>query len=390
MRKLNSVKSQSRKRVPKTSICEIERRALRVPQPGGRDLFLLVLNPDEILQIADISRVSRDDSGKLLGYQRPEVKRHVDEIIKYLDSDEMIFAHPLILSLSSTVRFVSSRGQKTSDGLAVSGTLFFPPGKNDGKKPAWIVDGQQRALALSRCKNRDFAVPICAFVADEIEIQRDQFLRINNSRPLPRGLITELLPEISSSLPPKLAIRKVPSALCDLLTRERKSPFYNLIRRASTPLDDRKKAVITDTVVVGMIEDSLTQTSGCLFPFRNVATSECDNDGIWEVLFHYWTAVKDTFPDAWGKPPTESRLMHGVGIRAMGKLMDRVMTQVDCRDRRAPERIRTELAKVSPHCRWTQGVWEGLDGMPWNGFQNVPKHISLLSNYLIRTYLERR
>jgi len=390
MRKQNSTKKSAPKRVTKSSNRTIERRALRVPQPGGRDLFLLVLSPDEILQIADISRISRDDSGKLLGYQRPEVKRHVDEIVKYLETDEMIFAHPLILSLSSTVKFVSSRGQKTSDGLAVSGTLSIPPGKNDGRKPAWIVDGQQRALALSRCKNRDFAVPVCAFVADEVEIQRDQFLRINNSRPLPRGLITELLPEISSSLPPKLAIRKVPSALCDFLNREKKSPFFNLIRRSSTPLDARKRAVITDTVVVGMIEESLTHTSGCLFPFRNVATAECDNDGIWEVLFHYWTAVRDTFPDAWGKPPTQSRLMHGVGIRAMGKLMDRVMTQVDCRDRRAPEKIRSELAKVAPRCRWTQGVWEELDSMPWNGFQNVQKHISLLSNYLIRSYLERR
>jgi DGQHR domain-containing protein len=391
MRKqISAPKKGTPKRLAKGSKHTIERRALRVPQSSGRDLFLLVLSPDEILKIADISRVSRDDNGKLLGYQRPEVKRHVDEIVRYLDSDEMIFAHPLILSLSSTVKFVSSRGQKTSDGLAASGTLFIPLSERDGRKPAWIVDGQQRALAISRCNNRDFAVPVCAFVADEVETQRDQFLRINNSRPLPRGLITELLPEISSSLPPKLSIRKVPSAFCDLLNREKKSPFFNLIRRSSTPLDQRTKTVITDTVIVGMIEESLTHTSGCLFPFRNVATGECDNDGIWEVLFHYWTGVKDTFPDAWGKPATQSRLMHGVGIRAMGKLMDRVMTQVDCRDRRAPDMVRSELAKVAPRCRWTNGVWEDLDSMPWNAFQNVSKHISLLSNYLIRTYLERR
>jgi DGQHR domain-containing protein len=390
MRKQAITNKKSQKRIPKHPNRAIERRALRVPQCGGRDLFLLVLSPDEILQIADISRVSRDDNGKLLGYQRPEVKRHVDEIVKYLDSDEMIFAHPLILSLSSNVRFVSSRGQKTSDGLAAAGTLIIPPGKSDGRKPAWIVDGQQRALAISRCKNRNFAVPVCAFVADEVETQRDQFLRINNSRPLPRGLITELLPEISSSLPPKLSVKKVPSALCDLLNREKKSPFFNLIRRSSTPLDLRTKTVITDTVIVGMIEESLFHTSGCLFPFRNVATGECDNDGIYEVLFHYWTGVRDTFPEAWGKPPTQSRLMHGVGIRSMGKLMDRIMSQIDCRDRRAPEMVRSELAKIAPRCRWTSGEWDDLASMPWNAFQNVPKHISLLSNYLIRTYLERR
>ena len=89
-------------------------------------------------------------------------------------------------------------------------------------------------------------------------------------------------------------------------------------------------------------------------------------------------------------PATESRLMHGVGIRAMGKLMDRIMAQIDCKNRQAPEMVRSELAKVASRCRWTHGVWEELDSMPWNAFQNVPKHISLLSNYLIRTYLERR
>ena len=40
-----------------------------------------------------------------------------------------------------------------------------------------------------------------AFVADEVDLQRDQFLRVNNAKPLPRGLITELLPEVSTILP---------------------------------------------------------------------------------------------------------------------------------------------------------------------------------------------
>ena len=39
-------------------------------------------------------------------------------------------------------------------------------------------------------------VPVNAFIADDVPSQRDQFLRVNNTRPLPRGLITELLPEV--------------------------------------------------------------------------------------------------------------------------------------------------------------------------------------------------
>ena len=114
------------------------------------------------------------------------------------------------------------------------GRFLFHSTINGEAKPGWLVDGQQRALALSRSRRKDFPVPVCAFITDDVEIQRDQFLRINNSRPLPRGLVTELLPEVSSPLPANMALRKMPAAICDLLNREKASPFKGLIRRPST------------------------------------------------------------------------------------------------------------------------------------------------------------
>lgn len=367
----------------------IERRALRIAQPSGTDLFLLTLSGSELLEISGISRVSRDDDGKLIGYQRPEVKKHVREISDYLQSPGMILAHPIILSFSSSVRFTSSRGRKTNDGLAVSGMLEIPvPGKDDAK-PAWIVDGQQRALAISLCFRKEFAVPICAFIADDVEIQRDQFLRINNSRPLPRGLVTELLPEVTTILPPNLAMKRIPAALCDLLNRDDASPFKGLIRRSSTDETQRKKCVVTDTVLIKMLGESLTQTAGCFFPYRNIATGECDHSMIWHLLVSYWTAVKETFPEAWALPPTRSRLMHGVGIRAMGKLMDRIISAGNGLHENAVAEFKRELAFVAPYCRWTSGNWEEIGGMRFDDLQNVPKHLSVLTNYLVRKYVEK-
>ena len=368
----------------------LERKALKVQQKGARHIFLLSLKGAELLELAGVSRVTRDDDGKLIGYQRAEVRRHVREIADYMESPDMLLAHPIILSFTSAVKFVSSRGQKTSDGIAVAGMLRIPFPVGDEEKPAWIVDGQQRALAISLCSDKTFAVPVCAFVADDVELQRDQFLRINNSRPLPRGLVTELLPEVNSPLPPKLAIRKVPSALCDLLNREERSPFKGLIKRPSSSGDESRSAVVTDTVVVKMIEESLTHPSGCLFPHRNVATGEYDEAAIWAVLLIYWSAVREAFPEAWGKPPTESRLMHGVGIRAMGKLMDRIMSSADVGHKDTEKIVRHELQSIAALCRWTEGEWEQLGGMAWNELQNLHKHLSMLSNFLIRAYLERR
>jgi DGQHR domain-containing protein len=367
---------------------ELERKALKVSQPSGRELYLLTLTGEELLAVSGISRVSRDHDGRLIGYQRAEVRKHVKAIAEYLESPDMLLAHPIILAFDSTVRFISSRGQKTSDGLAVAGMLHIPLPKKENNKPAWIVDGQQRALAISLCKKKNFAVPICAFVADDVEMQRDQFLRINNSRPLPRGLVTELLPEVSTNLPANLAVRKIPSALCDLLNREESSPFRGLIKRSSTSESHRNICVVTDTVMVKMLEESLTQASGCLFPYRNIATGECDHDAIWDILTAYWGAVKESFPHAWGLPPAKSRLMHGVGIRSMGKLMDRVVSSVSIRSKHIQKDIKSELNYISPHCRWTSGEWEELGGIRWNELQNVPKHVSMLSNYLVRKYLE--
>jgi DGQHR domain-containing protein len=376
--------------MPRHRTTYIEKKALRVDQKAGKQIFLLTLSGEELLQLAGVSRVNRDDDGRLIGYQRAEVKRHVREIAAYLSSDDMLLAHPLILSFTSEVTFVSSRGPKTSDGFASAGSLRIPKPSAKGQKPAWIVDGQQRALAISLCRDRNFAVPVCAFIADDVGVQRDQFLRINNSKPLPRGLVTELLPEVSSPLPTHLALRKIPSALCDLLNREPQSPFYGLIKRPSMRATESKKSIITDTVVVKMIEESLTHPSGCLYPYRNIATGEYDQSAIWSVLRTYWSAVRDTFPEAWGQPPTKSRLMHGVGIRSMGKLMDRVMTTIDVRSNSAPRLVRRELESIASSCRWTDGVWESLGDLSWNELQNLHRHLSLLSNFLIRRYLENR
>ncbi|MBX3418338.1 MAG: DGQHR domain-containing protein [Pirellulaceae bacterium] len=368
----------------------IVRRALRIDQNSQHPLYMFTLTSDELLQVADISRITRDESGNLIGYQRPDVRQHVQNIIEYLDSGEIIFPNSIILALSSSVKFKQSRGPGTDDGFAKAGTLEITIPSGDGPKPAWIVDGQQRALALTKCKRRDLPIPINAFVADEVELQRDQFLRVNSAKPLPRGLITELLPEVSSNLPANLSAKKMPSAICDWLNREKSSPFYSLVQRASTSKEDRSKTVITDNSIVKMVEESLSQPSGCLFPYRNIATGETDFDGITRLLVVYWSAVREVFPDAWGKPPTKSRLMHGAGIRAMGRLMDRIMPVVDPRKSTAQVEVVRELKFVAPICRWTAGRWDDMDGMKWNDLNNVPRHINILSNVLIRGYLQAK
>jgi DGQHR domain-containing protein len=368
----------------------IRRRALRVVQESSHPLYMFSLTGRELLEIADISRLSRDDAGKLLGYQRSEVRKHVQDIVDYLDSDSVLFPNSIILAISSRVKFTKSRGPEVDDGCASAGTIEIPLPQNGDPKPAWIVDGQQRALALSKSTRNQIAVPVNAFVADEVAIQRDQFLRVNNTRPLPRGLITELLPEVSTNLPSRMAARRIPSAICEWLNQDSKSPFHGLIRRASVKGEDQAKAVIADSSLINMLQESLTSANGCLYPYRNIATGEVDFDSIFSVLVTYWTAVRNVFPDAWGKAPDKSRLMHGAGIRSMGRLMDKIMPGARSSGKKNVEHVERELRIVAPICRWTSGNWESMSGLRWNEVQNVPRHITMLSWVLIHAYLKAK
>src|SRR5689334_19936543 len=159
-----------------TDVKWLERRALKVLQSDDTPFYLFTLPAEEIDMVADIARISRDEAGKLIGYQRPEKRQHVRQIQTYLDSGDVLFPNGLIMALPDEVRFKSSRGPSTFDGLATAGTLEIPiPADPTAPRPGWIVDGQQRSLALARITNRDFPVPVSAFAASSLELQRDQF-----------------------------------------------------------------------------------------------------------------------------------------------------------------------------------------------------------------------
>lgn len=371
---------------PKGNI--IERRALALHQHRTHEMYLFALKAHEVLQLATISRITRDDQATIIGYQRQEVRKHVEDILEYINQDGAMFPNAIILALSESVRFRRSRGPGTEDGLVHAGTIEIPiPEKND-PPPAWIVDGQQRAIALSRARDGNFPVPVVAFVAPLVEVQREQFIRVNSTRPLPRALVTELLPQTNVTLPRWMAARKLPSAIVEMLNNSPSSPFYRLIRRPSAANSrDTDRGIVTDGALVEMVRTRLAEAGGCLFPLRNFATGETDTASAFAILIGFWNAVKSTFPDAWGIPPTRSRLMHAAGIKAMGSLMDAIVPRVGATRDNADHVFVPEVQRVALACRWIAGSWEGLGDVPWNGIEDTPRDVRLLSNHLVRLYL---
>lgn len=354
-------------------------RAVKTKQGDDIDVYAFFLYGSDLTRIADISRIHRDET-EVKGFQRKEIKNHVNAIVEFLDSGPVIFPNAITLALAPEVTFETSRGTKPKGlvEVATSGTLTIPM-QSEGNRAAWIVDGQQRSLALAKAKNSRIPVPVVGFVSREVEVHRAQFILVNKVKALDIRLINELLPEVGSLLPKDLAANKLPSELCNLLNRQPKSPFYRLIKRVSDT--DGDKSVVIDTAIIGAIKTNLKHPMGALTQYVH-SDDTFDPDAMYNVLLSYWSGVRDTFADAWAKSPETSRLMHSAGIKAMGALMDPIMLRAD--SSATPEsEIRESLQRLAPYCCWTEGTWEGL-GWRWNEIQATPQHISKLSEYLIQ------
>jgi DGQHR domain-containing protein len=350
-------------------------RAVRTHQ-GGHELYAFFAPGPKLLEMADVPRLQHADESRLAGFQRPKIREQVRAIAEYLARGSVLFPNAIILALSPEVKFVAARGSKPTGIECVSdaGTLTIPI--NPKRFAAWIVDGQQRTLALAEAGAPDLPVPVIAFVSADIGVQREQFILVNKSRPLPARLIDELLPEVDAQLPRDLSVRKIPSALCTALNESRDSPFFGLIRRPSTA---GRGGVIVDSSLTKVMRRSIQDPRGALAAHVSPDGSS-DVDSMFKDMVTYWSAVRDVFKEAWGLTPDRSRLMHSAGIESMGVLMDQVMTTGDRSD--VGNKARDILARLAPHCCWTSGTWQKI-GRRWDDIQSTPRDVKLLSTLLI-------
>src|SRR5262249_37051561 len=246
------------------------------------------------------------------------------------------------------------------------------------------VDGQQRTAAIRDARIDSFPVCVTAFITDSDEEQRSQFILVNSTKPLPKGLIHELLPSTTGTLPILLQQRQFPASLLYRLNYIIRSPLYRMIRTPTTP-----EGIIKDNSVLKMLENSLS--NGALYRFRDPDTGRGDEDKMLSVLMDFWSAVRDVFAEAWDKPPRRSRLVHGVGIVSLGFIMDAIFDRYSRSRIPNKEDFASDLSELASICRWTNGDWEfgPSSQRRWNELQNTSRDIQLLTNYLLYEYKSR-
>ena len=361
--------------------------ALEIKQGRKRTLYSFAIDGKLLSDVATISRVRREDNNELEGYQRPEVLSHISEIQSYLESTNPMIPNSLVIAFDSRVKFKPGRSKKNgTTGYSRLGKIEIPIDSSVPKegRPGWIVDGQQRIAAIRDARIRRFPVSVVAFITDDVREQREQFLLVNSTKPLPKGLLYELLPGTEAMLPTLLKRRRFPAKLLQRLNFEDSSPLKGMIR---TPTNSG--GVIKDNSILKMLENSLYD--GALYRFRDPNSGKGDEESMLKVLGNFWKSTSRVFSDAWGLPPTRSRLMHGAGIVSMGFLMDEIA------ERNRGEKIPTKttftshLTPLREVCQWTSGYWDFGPGCKrkWNEIQNVPRDVQALAIYLVSVYRER-
>lgn len=361
---------------------ELRLPALEIRQGRRRRLYTFAVDGKQLPLFTTVSRVRRQQR-QIEGYQRPEVLAHVGAIRSYIESAAPMIPNAIVVAFDTRVRFEPSR--PTGDVTYVTpGVLVIPVDEelDDADKPGWIVDGQQRCAAVREADVKSFPLCVTAFITASEGEQRAQFILVNSTKPLPKGLIYELLPSTEGPLPPALMRKRFPTFLVERLNYDEDSPFRGLIHTPTTP-----DGVVKDNSILRMLENSLTD--GCLYYYRDADTGTGDIEQMLLILKPFWRSVKKVFEDAWDQPPRRSRLMHGVGIASVGYLMDAI-TDEYIADGTLPDEADyvAELEPLRDVCAWTSGYWHlGYDSLRrWNELQNTPNDIQLLTGHLLREY----
>jgi DGQHR domain-containing protein len=359
--------------------------ALEIRQGPTRRLYTFAIDGKLIPQVATVSRVRRDAKTQLHGYQRPENLAHVGAIRRYLDTDENpMLPNAVVIAFDNRVRFEPT-GTKERGSYARHGHLIIPidPTVHDADKPGFIVDGQQRCAAIRDAQIGAFPICVTAFITNEHADQRSQFILVNSTKALPKGLIHELLPGTVGTLPGPLMVRQLPASLLERLNFDTHSPLH---RRIQTPTNPN--GAIKDNSILKMLENS--HSDGALYKFRG--QDGPPNVGfMYTLVSNYWTAVADVFSEAWNKTrPRDSRLIHGAGIVSMGFLMDEITRRLKT-EIPTPEEFAAELKTIKDDCSWTEGVWRFDNDTirRWNDIQNTARDVKTLTDFLLARYRAR-
>ena len=340
--------------------------AIRAQQSNNHQVLSFAAKASDIHKIAAIDRIARDEQGTVTGFQRPQIAKHINEIRDYLKSDEAVLPNPIVVAFTDKahVEEINENTVRLSIEIGEGG-------------PGLVVDGQQRLTALSGLPEKDFQVFVSALICrDEEELKR-QFILINNTKPLPKSLIYELLPSVSK-LPDRMSSRACASQLTEVLNYDEQSSLKGMIKQHTNP-----EGIIADNSIQKVIMNSLSD-GVC----RELIREEDGQRKCFDIISAFYQAVQDEFTRDWvGHTVKSSRLLHGAGFVSMGYVMEYLYA----RDKaETVDAFKKGIRPLVDYTAWTSGEWYMGENetRPWNSIQNLHRDILMLASYLTRQLKE--
>lgn len=307
---------------------EIKFPVIKVSQPIG-DYFIASIDAKELVEISysDVRRLAsaERDVERYLGIQRPVSKKRITEIKKYITGGDATFPTSVIIAVDEKC----AEFEENQDGKTGFLILKHYPGDDDElsipfDKIAKVIDGQHRIAAFMDegknwsfdCEDRKFHINVSIFVGADIAEQANIFATVNLAQTKVNKSLVYDLTELAKTPSP----HKTCHNIAVILDGEETSPLYHRIKRLGTATPNRKKEPLTQAVFVealvpfvsrfpeddriklldGINLSKLDTSPDCKeTPFRRLFIEDREID-IAEILYNYFSAIKDKWPDSWG------------------------------------------------------------------------------------------
>jgi len=366
--------------------------------------------------IRSIARVDRLDAIAATGNQRDEINSHVHKIAHGIEAGTQIPNPVLLVFLAyqvagpedeeapaSFIRIVPMGDYTRVPSPVVDGTIVqefrpvqidlpFRRAAFDEEKSALLVDGQQRTAALSLVdieKVPSYSLSINAEIADS-EQAKTIFIVANSTAKIETQFSRALLASMDQS-PGYLASER-PKALAAkiLALDDTDSPFYGLVQYPGAKNAKRPPIAY----------NSLFQVVS-IFAESGLPLGDQSEKTIARLVARGFALVKKTWESAWGLKPSESRLMHGVGLRSLATLLVNRIEALytayggDVDNDALWAEIEASLRRLQPHLIWrvadTANALKGAVKMyneEISQAQNTSQDISSLTKAIRRLSLE--
>ncbi len=303
---------------------KIKLKCLEVTQPIGT-FYIGVIKHEELVKIsyADIRRLEVGDEKREVevysGIIRELSKNRVKELSKYVNLVDAAFPSSVILHIKE--EYVE---------YDTDNKIMYLPFKDNVAK---VLDGQHRIAGLENFEGKanDFDVSVTIFIEMELEDQAIIFATINKTQTkVNKSLVADLF-AFAKFRSPQKTVHNIVRAL----NQKDGSPFKDKIKILGTA-DDKEKETITQATFSEKLVDYLSKdpmddrntykkgskpnkVSGSELekrPLRNLFIEEQDVQ-IAKIIWEFFDAVQERWPNAWWKVEREMILNKSTGFLAL-------------------------------------------------------------------------